>query len=250
MFITDDDFFKDNWIDIIDKGLAKNLPVILFPSEIFSSEMDQLLMVNCPEKTISSNLRFNKIKNKLKDFSQIFSYVGSIMVNRDYISINRDIKEYYGTFFAYLGLFKNFDYDYYICSRPLIMIRANQMNWTEKWYEIWQYNWPKMFNIITKDQASMSKNKLKYLKKVSFFYKALGQISIKSFLSFYKNSNKKINIMFCLSILIVSISPKFYKIIILIINYFFNNLNNEQKYYLNQKEIGQGKKLKKGLMDV
>ena len=215
---SDDDLLKPNALSTVLKNLdEQNFSAIIANSELCDFKIKNIYKyksINFSEDKIY-NTTFNDQDRLFIEMGSYLSFIGCLIINKElWLSRNKEI--YIGTEFIHVGvLFQDFlPNNTLFIHNPLISIRLGNAQWSNRAFDIWLINWPKLIwsfdnfsnyskNIIVKKLPLSQYSKLVY-------YRVLGVFNFEKF-RVLKNNHIHSYLNLIISFIIVIINKRVLK---------------------------------------
>lgn len=189
--LPDDDLIKPEAIKNILLMINKNTNLIIINAEIWSKNMDFLLVSQTVKINKNKEYNSNNFSNFFISLSNHISFIGSVVIRKS-VWNKRQKQKYFGTWFVHVGvIFQDVLDGIRVMADPMIMIRYGNASWSTKSFEITLFKWPKLIWSFKLFEDSDKKKVVKEfpwqnLARIALF-KARGAFSIKEYNLFIKD---------------------------------------------------------------
>jgi len=157
---SDDDIIKENPIDRILSELKKGYELIVLNASTFNFDFSQQREV----KRIKINDKIylpNEYENFIKEIGIYTTFLGSLVINKKKWS-SVSLSKYKTSDFIHCWIIFNYIYNSKILfiSKPFIKIRMQNASWSDRFFEVWYINWPKLIYALPNKYSHKTKNNI------------------------------------------------------------------------------------------
>jgi abequosyltransferase len=191
---SDDDFLINGAIKYILKSINDKLDLLIVNSSVYTKEMNFELTERVVKQYHDQDLT-NEAEYAFRQFASYLSFIGAIIVKRDYW-LSREREHYHGSEFAHIGVLFQAPpvSSIKFISKPLIIIRYGNSQWANRGFEVWVKQWPGIINKLVGYSPEscnfVSNNGFMGLSKFCFLYRALGIYNLDKYkLNLWSNKN-------------------------------------------------------------
>lgn len=141
--ISDDDLLLPGALAKVREAIAGGPDFVVANTEVRDPEMHELLVAS--GLPLAEDREFGPGEDDAMAMVALsfLSYVGGVVVRRE-LWCARDAKPYWGTDFVHVGVLfqRPIERSVFVVARPLIGMRFGVSLWTNRFFDIWMFQWP------------------------------------------------------------------------------------------------------------
>lgn len=193
--MSDDDILKPNAVRKVLKETQHNLGLIIVNSEIRSVDLSCVLKRKILPLSEDRIYRTQEYQDFFADMASYLSFIGCVVIERN-LWISREKARYFGTEFVHVGVIFQavIASNILVIAEPLIGIRYCNNSWTNRFFEIWAFKWPRLIWSFSGYPASIKEKVTPREGCISvkrlIYFRALGAFSLAEYYNFIVPSSK------------------------------------------------------------
>ena len=192
---SDDDLIADEAISKIMKILKHEYSLLIVNSSTYNKDFSKLLEYRHLEIDTDTEYGEKEYEKLLTDTASYSTFIGSLVISKK-LWDSVDHKKFIGTDFVHSGIVFNYiiGKKAYFLSEPLIKIRLQNASWSNRTFEVWNINWPKIIWNLPSEYSRASKTKVTLKEPCSSIktiagYRAMGSYNRNLYFKYIKNNN-------------------------------------------------------------